>query len=456
MSVLLKRQWSRRGVLRGMAQGGAVTVGLPLLDCVLNTNGNALASGAPMPVRFGTWFWGLGHSPGYGVSGNAGKIVLGREVAPLEELRPYMNCFDGLSAPTDGKPNIVHYTGIMAFRTGGCPDGPSDIPSPTFDTLIADVIGSGSRFPILNVACSGGPRTSFSARSNGQKNRAEPSPIAFYMQIFGPEFIDPNNADFKPDPQVLVQKSVLSSVNEHAKRLTKTLGAADKERLDAHFTAIRQMELQLALQMEKPPANAACRLPTKPADMDEKEQAIAEADSEVGVVIDRHKIFTDILVMAVACNQTKVFNSALSAGTSGLHKPGEADTHHTLTHIQAIDKKLGYQPDVGFFNLTNMEALAYFVKAFANMREGAGSVLDNTLILAHTDVNDAKTHAIDRLPMFSFGSAGGRVKTGVYIPGNGDSVARVGLTAMQIMGVPIDNWGQKSNQVTKPMREIFV
>jgi len=51
---------SRRRVLKGMLNGAAVTVGLPLLDCMLSDGGQALASGAPLPVRFVTWFWGLG------------------------------------------------------------------------------------------------------------------------------------------------------------------------------------------------------------------------------------------------------------------------------------------------------------------------------------------------------------------------------------------------------------
>jgi len=54
---------NRRNILRGMLGGGAVTVGMPLLDCFLNTNGTALASGAPLPVRFGTWNWGCGINP---------------------------------------------------------------------------------------------------------------------------------------------------------------------------------------------------------------------------------------------------------------------------------------------------------------------------------------------------------------------------------------------------------
>ena len=56
----------RRRVLRGMLNGGAVTVALPLLNCFLNGNGNALADGKPMPIRFGTYYWALfgGDFPG--------------------------------------------------------------------------------------------------------------------------------------------------------------------------------------------------------------------------------------------------------------------------------------------------------------------------------------------------------------------------------------------------------
>src|SRR6202000_407147 len=52
---------SRRRVLRGMLNGAAVTVSLPLLEAFLNDNGTAMAgTNQALPARFGTWFWGLG------------------------------------------------------------------------------------------------------------------------------------------------------------------------------------------------------------------------------------------------------------------------------------------------------------------------------------------------------------------------------------------------------------
>jgi hypothetical protein len=52
---------SRRTVLRGMLAGGvSVTVPLPRLCAMLNGNGTAYAAGAPLPVRFGVFFFGNG------------------------------------------------------------------------------------------------------------------------------------------------------------------------------------------------------------------------------------------------------------------------------------------------------------------------------------------------------------------------------------------------------------
>lgn len=63
--MLIKgRPVDRRRVLRGVLNGAAVTVALPILDCMLNDSGTAFAAtGQPLPVRFGTWFWGLGIDP---------------------------------------------------------------------------------------------------------------------------------------------------------------------------------------------------------------------------------------------------------------------------------------------------------------------------------------------------------------------------------------------------------
>src|SRR5688572_27041477 len=78
---------NRRRVLRGMLNGGAVTVGLPLLNCFLNGNGSAMADGTAMPVRFGTWYWGMGISKAVFVPKQAGaNYELPEEIESLKDI----------------------------------------------------------------------------------------------------------------------------------------------------------------------------------------------------------------------------------------------------------------------------------------------------------------------------------------------------------------------------------
>ena len=53
-------RFKRRTVLRGLLQGAAVTVGLPGLEAMFNSNGTAHADGSALPRRLGVFFFGNG------------------------------------------------------------------------------------------------------------------------------------------------------------------------------------------------------------------------------------------------------------------------------------------------------------------------------------------------------------------------------------------------------------
>jgi hypothetical protein len=456
MTVLLKRPATRRSVLRGMLGGASVGVALPFLDVFLDESGTALAdTGAPIPVRFGTWYWGLGHTPGHAV---APKTKTGAGITFLEEcksLKPYeqhLNYFGGFNMPLDGRSNYTHFTGWVASRTGSAPSSNSDIPAPTLDLLVADQIAGNTRFRTIDCTSVGIPRENYSARSTNNRAAAEASAERLYARVFGGEFADPNKGEFTPDPKVMVRKSVLSAVREDSKALEKKLGAADRARLDEYFTSIRQLENQLDLQLKKPEPNAACTLPQRPRK--EGDEQHIKAGLEVDTVVENHRIMAKLMAMAVACNQTRIFNMVFSDNFSHLRRPGQTYTHHLLTHEETWDKELGYQPVAFWFNCRQMDAFATFIETFKSIPEGSGTLLDNVLIFAATETNYARVHSIDGVPVFTAGHAGGRIKTGLHVVGNGDPITRVGLTAMQVMGLPLDTWGTRSLQTSKTISEI--
>jgi hypothetical protein len=435
-------------MLRGAMNGAAVAVALPLLDCFLDGHGEALAAGAPLPVRFGTWFWGLGVTEDRWKPTKVGTgYDVPYELKPIEPYRDQITVLSGFDVLLDGKPNLPHNSGGIGIRTGVAPSTAA-LPAPSFDVLIADHIGGQSRFRSLELSATRDATNSLSGRGEGSLNPAETSPVRFYTRLFGPEFADPNAADFKPNPGVMARQSVLSAVADQRKQLEARVGARDRERLDQYFTALRQTEQQLALQLQKPAPLAACRIPPKPADTE-------PPNNQVEYVIENHKVMAELLAMALACNQTRVFNMNFNNGASSLTKAGSTISHHQLTHEEPIDPKLGYQPESTWFVERCMEAFGVFVDTLGKFKEGDGTLLDNCLVVAHSETNFAKAHTVEGIPMMLAGRAGGKIKTGMHIDGASTPASRVGLTLQQAMGLPVDSWGEGGMRTSRPISEIM-
>ncbi|MCX6107561.1 MAG: DUF1552 domain-containing protein [Proteobacteria bacterium] len=108
---------NRRQILRGLASGTVVTMGLPLLEAMLNGNGTALADGnAPLPKRFGLWFWGVGAMPNYWRLGQTGRgWVPSAGLAPLQSVRDYVSVISNTRHP---QVPVVHYGGQAYLLTG--------------------------------------------------------------------------------------------------------------------------------------------------------------------------------------------------------------------------------------------------------------------------------------------------------------------------------------------------
>jgi hypothetical protein len=441
---------NRRTILRGMVNGTAVAVGLPLLDMFLDVNGEALAAtGAPVPIRFGTWFWGLGVNPPRFFPDKAGPLgALKIEAEPMTPFKSKINILGNFNVLLDGAPNRPHGSGGPSIRQGRAPAADDRGGGASFDVTVADAIGTSSRFRSLDVSPSGGARNSLSSSGNGIVNPSESTPQGLYMRIFGEGFRDPNSATFVPDPEVVARRSVLSGVMEPIKAMESQLGASDKQRLDQYFTSLRQLENQLDVQLTKPSPMEGCVVPKKVSEL--------KVSNEIETVVVNHQIMADLLVMALACDNTRVFNMNFNQGSSNLTRAGSTITHHQLTHEETLDQKLGYQPNATYFVNKIMEGWAYFVKALDSVKEGDRTLLDNTLVFAHSETEFAKFHTIDNIPMMTAGSAGGRVKTGLYVDGGGTPVSRVGLTLQQAMGVSVDRWGAKSMETNKSIGEMLV
>jgi len=432
-----------------MLNGGAVTIALPFLNCFLNENGTALASGAPIPLRFGTWSWGLGMSEAIFVPKKTGAdFDLPLEIAALKPVQQHINLYTNYHVFKDAAPNLCHHSGWVILRSGIAPMTAENRPGETIDVTVARKIGNNTRFRSLSATATGDVRDSFSYENGNSVNAPEWSPLRFYQRLFGGNFQDPNASEFTPDPRVMVRKSSLSGVLEETRALSKELGTDDRARLEQYFTGLRDLERRFDLQLTKPEPREACIVTERPEDL--------PSGLDADLVAKRHRMMTELMLMAVACDQTRVFNMFYASAFSATTKPGYDKPHHTATHEEAVVDAEQCQPNVSWYTRRAMEEWSYYVQALASVKEGDGTLLDNAFIYSTTDQSFAKIHGIEGIPMFSAGSAGGRVKTGLHIDGGTSPGCRLGYTAMRLMGLDVPSWGDKSNKTSAQISEILV
>jgi len=440
------RKFTRRSLLRGAIQGSTVVMGLPILESFLNSNGTAFADGTELPPCFGSWFFGLGLTPGRWEPEVIGSnYELPEHVAALQPIKEKLNIFSGLQIFLDGKVNQNHISGAQGQMTGVVTRSAADYDE-SFDAVIDKQFGANARFRTLEVACDGNASSGWTARGKNGKTPCQISPLELYRRIYGDGFIDPNQADFAPNPEVMVRHSVLSAVTEQRQKLMNSVSSDDRSRLDEYFSSLRDVEQKLAFELERPAPLPACSIPS----MD-----VEEIGTMVAQVQNTHKQFATLLSHALACGQTRIFHVTLGNAFSTLRLPGEPSAYHALTHEEPIDPELGYQPKCKVIGEQCMGFFVELLQALDSIQEGEGTLLDRSLVYAFTDHGEARLHSMKNLPVFTAGSAGGRLKTGLHISAEGDAATRVGFTIQKALGVVTNKWGVESNEVSTPFSEVL-
>jgi hypothetical protein len=449
----MTKRFDRRSVMRGLLAGSAMCVGIPTLDSFLNGNGEAWADGSKLPVRFGTYFWGLGltDTPAGGTRWVPKKIGRGYEATPelasFADLRHKVSVFSGFRVIGDGKPNIVHWSGHAGILAGGAPSTNGVMVGPSFDTRVADTLGAGSRFKQIDIAASGERSANYSTRNGRTYSTPETTPLALYNRLFGEGFQDPNDPNWKPNQDIILRQSALSAVVEQRKALMSEVGKSDQAKLDQYFTSLREIENQLAMQLEKPEPCEACEVPEAPPG--------APVSVIVDVVNANSKTMAKLLAMGLACNQTRVFNFVHTPGLSTAYISGETKTYHQITHDEPTDSKLGYQPKTSQLAGMIMQGFGDFLHELDAIKEGGATLLDNTLVMAFSDTGYAKIHSIDNIPILFAGAAGGKHRAGQHIASKGEPVSRLSLTAQRLVGVPIGEFGIDAMKTSRPISDVM-
>ncbi len=413
------KKLSRRAMLR---QAG-ICLGLPMLDAMTPAFAAAAPAG-PQAKRFVGVSLALGlHGPNL-VPGNAGTgYQPSRYLQPLQDLRDDFTIVSGSSHPgvTGG-----HTAEASIFSA--CPNqrGSTSRNTISLDQLMAKHLGHETRFPslVLNT----GSDTSPSYTENGAMIPAEKDAIKVFTKLF----VNDSPKEQERQAELLRQgRSVMDVIDAEAKSLTRELGKGDREKLDAWFTSIRELESRLEaneawVHRDKPKVDA------KPPKVDRNNTISVE------------KAMLDIVLLALQTDSTRFVT---------LHVPGNArvnslegvdEGYHTLSHHGLDEEKL---EQLAIVEQAVVNEWADFLRKLKAASQGDHSLLDETMVILTSNLGNASSHNNKNMPVL-FG--GGGFKHGRHLAfdqQNNYALPNLYLSALHQLGLQQESFATSTGEM---------
>ena len=307
---------SRRTVLRGLG----ASLALPLLDAMVPAWAATPASAeAQRLIAIQTNqgilpknFFPEGEGRGY-------KASLYLQI--LDAFRDQMTVFSGVSHPqVDGG-----HSAERCFLTAAPHPGRGGFRnSISVDQFAAERIGHRTRFPSLALAV--GTKQSLSYTQSGVQIPGENSPSALYRRLF----VQGSKQEVEAQVAKLRDgRSILDSVGERARQLSRRVGPSDRDKLDQFYTGVRDLEQRLhkSEQWEqKPKVGVSMEAPHDYKDP--------------GALIERTRVMFDLARIAMETDSTRLISIYIHQNDAKPNVPGVDTGTHPLTHHGNQPEKL--------------------------------------------------------------------------------------------------------------------
>ena len=456
---ITQKRLPRRSVLKGLG----ATIALPFLDAMVpagaarHTASAREAAAGARRVRLVAMemVHGAAGSTNFGAKRNLwSPAAVGStfDLAPtsLASLEPYRNDLtivsntDVRNAEAFIPPEIGgdHFRSAAVFLTQAHPHQTqgSDLHAGTsLDQIYAQKSGQDTAVPsmqlcIENVDQAGGCFYGYSCAYTDSISWASPTeplpmirdPRAVFDQLFGVGATPEARARRRQR-----DRSILDWVTDSVGQLKGTLGPADRARLNDYLEDVREIERRIQKVEALNSSGEARELPAAP----------------IGVpdAYDEHvKLMFDLQAVAFAADITRVFAFKLSRDVSNrvFKEAGVTTGFHIASHHNDRDDRI---LEFSKINKYHVSLLPYFLEKLKNTPDGEGSLLDNSLILYGSPMGNPNVHNHKRCPLFFAGHAGGRLKGQLHVKANdGTPMANAMLSALQILGVEIDSFGDST------------
>jgi hypothetical protein len=430
---------SRRAVLRG----AGCTVALPWLES-LNVFADTRLPAA-FPKRFGIVFLGNGiNEDHWSAEGQGLAMKLGKTLEPLEPLKQKINVIDGLYVKS------LTGQGIHPGQTGSLLSGAhiskgaiihSGI---SIDQMIANHVGQDTAQSSIVLACdqpmTGYHETNFSMAYSSHiswQTPDSPVPLEIYPSLAWDNLFDNRGS--------LMNVSVLDRVMERTQALCQKIGASDKTKLDEYLTSVREVE-QRVESMRKGKENAEDAAKAKNTIAATMERP---ADGLPENLRDHARLMCDIIAIAFQTDKARVASLIISRDLSAMYYPflDVKEGHHSASHNNNSD---GYERIAHF----HVSQFAYLASKLDSIKEGDGTLLDNTCLMFLSNMWIGRKHDNFRLPLVLAGGLGGTLETGRtlnYLDSSEDNrkMCSLYLSLMDRFGIRLEQFGDSHTRLER-------
>ena len=437
--IITKKALPRRTFLRG----AGAALALPLLDAMVPAM-TALAATPAAPVRrLGFVFIPMGCDGTRWTPPGGDK---------LEELSPILSSLAPVKEHVSVLTNMelknaypgTHATSNSAFLSAARAkhtESADFFLGTTVDQIAAKQLGKETQLPSLELAmdmlqtvgqCDNGYacvyQNNLSWSSPTTPLPAEAHPRLVFESLFG--------EGGKPaDRRAALRRraSLLDFVKEDIQQLGKTLGPADRARLDEYLDSVREVERRI-----------------QKAEADATGGALPDLDRPVGVpasYADHARLMFDLQVLAWQGDVTRVITFQLARETSNRTYPeiGVSDPHHPLSHHGNDPAKIARMAKINTFHVS---LFAEFVAKLKATKEGNGTLLDHSAVLYGSGMGNPNVHDHINLPILVAGGAACGMKGGRHIRFNkATPLANLYLTLLDKVGVKIDKFADSKGKI---------
>ncbi|HYQ17032.1 MAG TPA: DUF1552 domain-containing protein [Polyangiaceae bacterium] len=431
MSRSAFQRLNRRTLLAGAA---GTAIALPWLEAFAPRR--ALAADA-RPTRFIVMFTPNGLTPSWTPSGAPRDFTLSPSLAALAPHQNDIVVLRGLTQQGGGGDG--HQNGMGGMLTGtklnsGTFAGTGAPPAgwasgPSVDQRIADAIGGVTKLRSLELGVQVGQADNWGRmcyRASNQPLPPEDDPSAVYARVF---------EDLHTDPARLAalqrrRQSILDTVSGQYQRISGSLSGSDRQRLEAHLDAVRDIEQRLTRVNEL--HSGTCFDPVVPT--------LASRENDAFPQIGELQL--DLLVMALACDITRVASLQWSRSVSMTRFTwlGINDAHHDISHLgdddaAAVDK-------LTRIDTWYIEQLASLIDKLKAVPDGSGTLFDSTLILFCNELAQGNTHSRKNAGYVLAGGANSSIPMGRFLHYDGDIPHNDLLVSLlQAFGLPDQTFG---------------